>query len=484
MTRLALAAVLLLAVALRVSLLSGHGFHPDEALYATWARLIATGQDVWLADRVVDKPPLFIYLLAALFGTLGASEAIARLPNLVASLVTIWLTYDIGFRLYRDARVGLLAATTLALSPMAMLFAPTAFVDPTMLCWLMLSAWLLLRGQFGWSGLAFGLGLATKQDAVLFAPLLAIGFVHQPSTFKHQKSFLLGCALPLMLLLGWSTLRPQPDFLRASLEHYGGLALISPADYATRVQSIVRLLQDISSEWLWLLALLAMPVIALRTRHRSDRFLLIAIVYWLMVHLLIGFPLWDRYMLPLAPIAALLIARTISTFLTQWRSQVARSLLIAAVLWLLAQPAHEAINGDIAVGRNAVPHAGMNQVGEFFWRVDTSATVVYVHDLSWELDYYTFGQYLDRRWMPTPAQLAADAAHMSLAQRYVVLTAHESFQHTLADALAQMNLKAAPVFVARDGAGRASVYVYRLAPKAMRGLGYTQLPIATPFAFE
>src|SRR5438105_8786052 len=78
---LAVPAMFALAAVIRLALISGFRFHPDEALYATWARLVATGQDVWLATRVVDKPPLFIYTLAALFSTLGASEEIARLPN-------------------------------------------------------------------------------------------------------------------------------------------------------------------------------------------------------------------------------------------------------------------------------------------------------------------------------------------------------------------------------------------------------------------
>src|SRR5438034_4637606 len=85
-------AIIALAAVIRLALISGFRFHPDEVLYATWARLVATGQDVWLAMRVVDKPPLFIYTLAGLFGTLGASEEIARMPNEIASIISVALT--------------------------------------------------------------------------------------------------------------------------------------------------------------------------------------------------------------------------------------------------------------------------------------------------------------------------------------------------------------------------------------------------------
>ena len=36
-------------------------FHPDEALFAYWSRLIAVGRDPLLVNQVVDKPPLLFY---------------------------------------------------------------------------------------------------------------------------------------------------------------------------------------------------------------------------------------------------------------------------------------------------------------------------------------------------------------------------------------------------------------------------------------
>ncbi|MEP7199623.1 MAG: glycosyltransferase family 39 protein, partial [Chloroflexota bacterium] len=154
---------MLLAAALRLPLNSGFRFHPDEALYATWARLIATGQDVWLAARIVDKPPLFSYALAALFATVGASEEIARIPSQLASLAAVALVYGIAVELYHDRRLALLAALTLALSPFAILFAPTAFTDPLMVCFALAAFWFGLRRRAVWCGLCFGLSVATKQ---------------------------------------------------------------------------------------------------------------------------------------------------------------------------------------------------------------------------------------------------------------------------------------------------------------------------------
>ena len=123
-----------------------------------------------LAGHLVDKPPLFIYLLASLFGTLGASEEIARLPNQIAGAAALLLIYGIGLELYHSRRVALMAAAVLALSPISILFAPTAFTDPLMTTLLLAAVWWGLRGKPFLCGLGYGLALATKQDALFFAP--------------------------------------------------------------------------------------------------------------------------------------------------------------------------------------------------------------------------------------------------------------------------------------------------------------------------
>jgi len=59
---LAVSLALLSAVVLPLNLLTIQRFHHDEALYATWALEIASGENPWLAEIPIDKPPLFLYL--------------------------------------------------------------------------------------------------------------------------------------------------------------------------------------------------------------------------------------------------------------------------------------------------------------------------------------------------------------------------------------------------------------------------------------
>ncbi len=486
-------AVTLLAAVLRLSLISGYRFHPDEALYATWARMIATGQDVWLATRVVDKPPLFIYTLAALFGTLGASEEIARLPNELASIVSVLLTYAIARELY-DRRVAAFAALALVLSPIAILFAPTAFTDPFMLLWLLASAHLALRKCFVWSGLAFGLALATKQDALLALPLLLFQIsalrrrrinaaqdanFRLQTEFENPKLFLTGLALPLALVVAWSVLRPQPDFFGASLDHFGGFRPASLEEYVPRAVELLSLAHTLTSDWVLLLALCITPLMLWRERKRADGFLLSAAAYWLVLHWVVGFPTWDRYVLPLAPLACILIARAFVFALDAVRARALQVSASAALLALLVLPARAVLHDQILVGRDFNLHAGVEQVGAYFWQIDTTATILYVHDLSWELDYYTFGRELDRRWMPDVQSLTDDATHMPLAHRYVALASWEGALAELPAALARANLRVETAFVARRADGSAAVYVYLIMPNDLRGVGFASSDFLT-----
>ncbi len=139
--------VLVLAFGLRVPLLNGPRFHPDEALFASFARSIAVWRDPLLATAPVDKPPLLFYLQALCYPFLGPREMAARLPNLWASLVTVAITYAIARQLGRVAPTAndvraraqclgpTVAALIVALSPLAIAFGATAFTDPLMVMW-------------------------------------------------------------------------------------------------------------------------------------------------------------------------------------------------------------------------------------------------------------------------------------------------------------------------------------------------------------
>ncbi|MEP7358772.1 MAG: glycosyltransferase family 39 protein, partial [Anaerolineales bacterium] len=126
---LSLIGALWLAGYLGASHLLENRFHPDEAHYAGFARLIASGpgRGLLLSHIVVDKPPLAFYVEGLSVAVMGPSELALRLPALLCSLLNVALVYGLGRRLY-GVRAAQAAAWAMALSPMAAQFAITAFV--------------------------------------------------------------------------------------------------------------------------------------------------------------------------------------------------------------------------------------------------------------------------------------------------------------------------------------------------------------------
>ena len=348
--RFTLLAILLLSLALRAAPLSAHRFHEDEALYASWALL--TVEDPALISVPVDKPPLYIYLLAGLFRLLGPSELVARLPNLFASVASVALLYAIGRRAY-DRSTALMVATLYAASPFGILFAPTAFTDPLLVLWMLLGLWAALARKPLLAGLTLGLAYATKQQSMLLAPLvLAVAIPNiqyptpnlQPPTSDLQypvsniqypiSTFLRSIVgfLPVFALVTWwDSLRwhVQPSFWDRSLTTYGGLTLVPLSAWPQRLADWAKLLSHVfASPPLNVVLLIGLPLLlwtamrhhAIRNVQHASRFtfhdffdLLLStyVIAYLLLHLAVSFQIWDRYLLPLVPLLCLLLARSI-----------------------------------------------------------------------------------------------------------------------------------------------------------------------------
>ncbi|MCW7554664.1 glycosyltransferase family 39 protein [Endozoicomonas gorgoniicola] len=129
----------IIAVALIMRLLS-LGTYPlmdtSEARYAEMVRLMVETND-WITpyfDYDVPfwgKPPLFIWMSAISFKLFGINEFAARLPSLLVSIGTLWLTWKLtSFQLSRQA--GKLAILILTTSAMFLVLSGALLADPVM----------------------------------------------------------------------------------------------------------------------------------------------------------------------------------------------------------------------------------------------------------------------------------------------------------------------------------------------------------------
>ncbi len=395
---LLLALILIVAALCRIpGLAADVRFHPDEALYANFAREMLHTNDFLLIGRALDKPPLHFFAMAGAFAAFGQSEFTARLPACFASLISIAALYAIGRRLY-GPRVALIAALLLAASPFERAFAATAFTDPLLTMFIMLALLAGVRGRWGAAGLLCAAAFATKPSALGWLPLvLLIGWTAQGSA-RGMGRWLLAAAAGLALLVAWSVARDtHPDFWALN-------GMNNTPDRLIRSDEVI----PRAAYWLgvvWAacpLAVAAWAVPLLRTLRTVDRITAgyaVAVIgaYWL-----IAFNTYDRYLLPLAPLLVLLCARlVIAACDFMPRRSRAPAILVASaafILWTLVPlPVTNALQvgiDDFARDLNALP----------------AGTVVYEHWLGWELGWYLGSAPAVRLvWLPSVADLIKEA---------------------------------------------------------------------------
>jgi hypothetical protein len=479
---LMLSAILLGAFFLRVRYLTADRFHADEALYAGWALRVLDG-DPFLLDVPVDKPPLYLLALVGSMRVLGTSEVAARYPNLVASLVGIALLYRLAARLYGRS-TGAWAALFLALSPFDILFARTAFTDPMLVAWTLGALCAIVEGHWFASGLCLGLAFATKQHAVVLIPLIiAAGWV--TGVIKHAVVNLLsttiGFALPFALVTWWDSARwaIRPGYWQQSAMSYGGLTWAAFDSWADRFHEWLTWARYLTgSTVVGLSALIGVSILLIVEWRRApgkretwlDTTWAAYALAYLLAHTVFQFSIWDRYLLPLAPLVSLLLARvtvrgiaslsslpplplplralrasvgkyarilsslakpnpqspipSLSPPLRVLRASVVkhkRVLCVSVVFLLALLPAWRAAHNGYPIGGEHWAYQGLDHVVAYLRQHAPPDAVLYHHWLRWHYTYYLYDTEFELRWWQSGAHLRQEALRTPDREQYIAL---------------------------------------------------------------
>jgi 4-amino-4-deoxy-L-arabinose transferase-like glycosyltransferase len=155
----------------------------DEPRFVLVAKQMVDGGDWWFPHRgselYPDKPPLYFWLLAASHQLIGSWRWSFLLPSLLAGLGTLWLTLDLGRRLWTP-RAGLWAAIAVLSAFQFVYQFKRAQIDPTLVLFTTLALYGLCRHvllgpawRWFWLG-CFSAGLGVVAKGVGFLPLLAL----------------------------------------------------------------------------------------------------------------------------------------------------------------------------------------------------------------------------------------------------------------------------------------------------------------------
>ncbi|MCC2617076.1 glycosyltransferase family 39 protein [Aestuariibacter halophilus] len=155
----------------------------DEPRFALIAKqMVDSGQ--WFfpmrgGELYPDKPPVFMWSIAAFYALTGSITVAFLLPSLLAGFGTLALVYDIARRLWSPV-TAFRASAILLFTVQFTLQAKTAQIDALVCFWITLGCYALLRflileqgwRWYGLAGAAMGVGVITK--GVGFLPLLML----------------------------------------------------------------------------------------------------------------------------------------------------------------------------------------------------------------------------------------------------------------------------------------------------------------------
>jgi 4-amino-4-deoxy-L-arabinose transferase-like glycosyltransferase len=156
----------------------------------------------------IDKPPLGHQLQAISALVLGFGGLAVLLPQLVASVLSIWLLYRL-LRPAWGAVAALVAALALALTPVSVAVARNTTVDATLVAVLLAGALALQRGlrtgRVRWLALAFalvGIGFELKmlQSYLVLPAFAAAWLVAARGSVARRAGDLLLAAVPLLVV--------------------------------------------------------------------------------------------------------------------------------------------------------------------------------------------------------------------------------------------------------------------------------------------
>lgn len=433
-----------MAFHLHLRLLDRFPLREDEALYSFWA------QHFWLDDPFFltvwpDKPPIFLWLLAGIFQEWGASPASGRLLNSMITLLTALVIGATARRLWGQ-RSGFVATCGYLLNPFVLSFAPTVYTDPLLVLagqLAILSA--LTGGGFG-AGLWLATAIMTKQQGVLYAPLvlLLLWDVRHPSIISepvwrsgHWLRFLVGTLLIVAPLVYWDSTRwavaPSPWDL--SVRNYGALQFIAPSAWFGRMVEWAKLLWYFTASWpIWLglggLMLVALAQTAAQDLSgfwKPDRstpnlqythvggWLALWVAGFLVVHIITSVQIWDRYLLPLVPFVVMgvawVLARLEQWFVSKAGAKWANAATLVALLCLLP-PALAASRGELPIGGDHGAYTGLPEAISWLKTRTAGKAILYHQRLGWHYRFYLYDQIkagtYELRWFPNTTYLAAD----------------------------------------------------------------------------
>ena len=254
---------------------------------------------------------------------------------------------------------------------------------------------------------------------------------------------------------------------------YGGIAWAPPGEWIERLGEWLSWAWYLLPSPLWMGALVGGTALLLaqgwRRRPRSrelwlDITLVVYATGYLIAHTVLGFGIWDRYLLPLVIPTALLLSR-VAVYVPSWCAAIlptTKALGRARTVWILLAiafaivPAWKAAHNGYPVGGEHWAYQGLEQVVAYLQAHAPPDAVIYHHWLRWHYEYYLHGTDYELRWWESGEHLYREATRTPERTQYLVLP---DWGEPRPDV---QGIALIPVYEARRADGSISMRVFRV----------------------
>lgn len=160
----------------------------------------------WQGFSFHDAPPLVFAVQWFFFQIFGDTVFAARLPFVLAGLLTVFGIYLVGKELTGKAGAGLIAAGILVVSNYHVWLSRTGLLDGFVVLWVVFALYFFLRAErepkhYLWWGVCCGLGLLTKYTFLFMGPLFIVLILVSRRRAWREPRFWIGIGSCLFFIL-------------------------------------------------------------------------------------------------------------------------------------------------------------------------------------------------------------------------------------------------------------------------------------------
>lgn len=177
--------------------------------------ILKTGRDEWGQFLPIHfqaygeyKLPAQIYLSIPGIAIFGLNELGVRITPVVYGILTVFLIFFLGRKLFKSEVAGLISAFLLAISPWHIHLTRASFESSQAVFWVTMGIWFLIKGfekekWFIFAMFPFAISIFTYNAARIFSPLFLITvlFIYRKKFVKLKKAVLLSIVVFMALLL-------------------------------------------------------------------------------------------------------------------------------------------------------------------------------------------------------------------------------------------------------------------------------------------